>query len=144
MHLKRTKNKETPLQNKDKKFSLNSMLYTNKENGTSRDRLRSFVNPHDFLYIINNPNICSNLDVSVIIVVHSSADHFQTRSKIRETWASIPFNTDGLIIKTVFLLANPGNPAYQRLIIHENDKHHDIIQEDFMEHYRSGPAKSCL
>ncbi len=123
------------------------MLYTNQEskpNGTFQDG-RDFINPHDFPYIINNPNICSNLDVSVIIVVHSSADHLQTRSKIRETWASIPFNPDdGLIIKTVFLLANPGNPSYQRLIIHENDKHHDVVQEDFMEHYRFSAAKSCL
>ena len=101
------------------------------------------VNPHNFDYTINNPSICDETTVFILIFVHSAPDHFTERKLIRATWASLRTYQDKSI-KTIFLLAQPTNVSVQADIVRENVQHEDIIQEDFVDHYRNLTHKHIM
>ena len=46
---------------------------------------KEYVNPHDFHYTINNPSVCTDSDLFVLLFVHSAPDHFLERKRIRTT-----------------------------------------------------------
>ncbi len=102
------------------------------------------VNPHNFRYVINNPDICYQAaPIFVLFFIHSSAEHFHARKLIRTTWASVSQYQDRTV-RTVFLLAQPTNSALQILVERENTRFHDIIQEDFREHYKNLTYKHIM
>ena len=101
------------------------------------------LNPHNFNYTINNPSTCEETSVFILIFVHSAPDHFAERKLIRATWASLK-TYQGKSIRTIFLLAQPTNFAVQADIVRENVQHEDIIQENFVDHYRNLTHKHIM
>ena len=100
-----------------------------------------FVNPHNFKYIINEPNLCKT-KVDIIIFVHSATGRFTKRNLIRSTWGNVS-KFQGWNIRTVFMLGRSKNVS-QDLILDESKKFHDIIQEDFVDHYRNLTYKHIM
>ena len=101
------------------------------------------VNPHNFDYTINNPSICDDSSVFILIFVHSAPDHFPQRELIRSSWASLK-TYQNKSIRTIFLLAQLANAAVQADIVRENVQHLDIIQENFIDHYRNLTRKHIM
>lgn len=94
-------------------------------------------NPHPFSYILNNPNVCRDQDIYLLVYVHTAPDHFKQRSLIRETWGSM-FNYD-VNVRTIFVLGRMTNNLTGRVINDalelEFELYYDIIQEDFIDTY---------
>ena len=103
----------------------------------------AIINPHNFAYVINNL-VCENhTEVYILIFVHSAVGHFDERMLIRKTWGSVhEFNQH--TIRTIFLLALPTLRGTQDKVLAENDEHHDIIQEDFLDSYRNLTHKHLM
>ena len=105
--------------------------------------LKNLVNPHNFKFITNYSNICSESQIFVLIFVHSSLDHFTKRNIIRNTWASLK-EYHGKHIATVFLLGQSKNASFQGLINAETEKYRDIIQGNFIDSYRNMTHKHLM
>ena len=98
--------------------------------------------PHNYKYIINNENRCSDKNISVMFMIISAPENEKIRQLARVTWISIT-SYAGLTINHVFLLGNrPDNNDTQ--IQKENSLYHDIIQEDFIDSYRNLTVKSIM
>ncbi len=105
--------------------------------------VKAHVGLKHFAYIINPMLSCSRLDVFLFVFIHSSVDHFDNRIKIRQTWGSIKkFNN--LTVTKVFLLGKTQNSTLQSLVVTEAWKHKDIIQGNFIDHYRNLTYKHVM
>ncbi|ESO96442.1 hypothetical protein LOTGIDRAFT_115678, partial [Lottia gigantea] len=99
-----------------------------------------FVNPHDYKYILNEPEACTE-STHLIIMVCTSIKNFAERQTIRETWGSVGKEPKTNI--TVLYLVGSGVPKYMQLQLeNESRTYHDVIQEDFKDSYRNLSIKS--
>lgn len=104
------------------------------------------VNPHDFNYVLNNPELCRSAgdsDIYMLIWIHTAPQHFKKRLLIRETWGN-PSNFHDLKVRTAFFVGDPRDRAVQRLLNFEFEKYGDIIQEDFVDSYRNLTYKAIM
>ncbi|CAL4065776.1 unnamed protein product, partial [Meganyctiphanes norvegica] len=103
--------------------------------------------PH-FTYIINN-DVCSGEDIFATVIVHTHPANIQERNSIRK---SIPQKyLNEMKLRRVFLMARADTSTQklyhatpQHSIEEENDRNHDIIQGNFMEHYRNLTYKHTM
>lgn len=84
---------------------------------------------------IDKINFCdtdngATLDLLVIVV--SSADHFQARQAIRKTWGQFAVERGAYLL---FLLGSTEDNQIQTKIIEEDKQHNDILQGQFNDHY---------
>ena len=104
------------------------------------------VNAHNFAYITNEESRCRKDKTSapdILIYVHSEAKDSIGRQRIRETWATI-HSSGNVTFTYVFMLARYADFQHQHEIETESAKHHDIIQEDFVENYRNLTYKNVM
>ena len=94
------------------------------------------INPHPFLYIHNNDKICDKDDIYILAFIHSAADHSIHRQLLRKTWMTSPQYL-GRNVRTIFLLAATSDKNVQESIDRESADYGDIIQEDFVDHYKN-------
>jgi beta-1,3-galactosyltransferase 1 len=101
-------------------------------------------------YVINVRDKCLVQTPFILIVVHSKWSHKEQRDLIRQTWAGIT-SYRGHVIRTVFLLARPGDQSEiikrtitQNDILLERQKFDDIIQGDFIDDYRNLTRKHLM
>lgn len=95
-------------------------------------------------YKINNPNICKGADkISVIVLVHTSPDHFWIRTEMRRTWLnSTHYSPES--VRVVFLLGLVTKPFIQNKIEQESKMYGDIVQGDFVDSYRNLTNKGVM
>lgn len=104
--------------------------------------LTTFINPHDFSYIILENNTCHSRNGSVflVVVVCVAPANFKQRMTIRETWGSVVrTNTE---IRLIFMIGHTLNTQIQTQIKNESSHYHDIVQENFLDSYRNLTLKS--
>lgn len=99
-------------------------------------------NPHPFYFRLDANELCSRRDPPfLLIVVPSIHDHMDIRNAIRQTWASVakghvwPGREVQETVKLAFLLGLHQFPERENLLITENEKYGDIIQENFIDSY---------
>ena len=102
----------------------------------------STSNPHKYKYIINNKNRCSGTNISVMFMIISAPENEKLRQLARDTWTSVS-SYMGLTISHVFLVGYRREGLNEQ-IRKENDKYHDIVQEDFMDSYQNLTIKSIM
>lgn len=92
-------------------------------------------------YVIDHPDLCrsDDGDVKLVMMVHSAANHFKTRTTIRQTWGSVTRRTD---VALAFVLGMPTNPVHQPLVLQEDRLYGDIVQGDFLDTYHNLTLKS--
>jgi hypothetical protein len=123
---------------------------TTPEESTKAALLKTgqLLNVHQFDYRLNSPQICAESTVQqpfFLALVHSKANHFRQRQVIRQTWAS-----QHDLIRHVFLvgLADQtgleGTMDIQSLLESENAKYSDLVQGDFVDHYRNLTYKNLM
>lgn len=89
-----------------------------------------------FPMIINHPEICTDGEVHLLMVVKSVIEQHDRREAVRKTWGKEQ-TLDGKKIKTLFLLGSPttgkDTKNLQKLIEYEDQIYGDILQWDFMD-----------
>ena len=103
----------------------------------------SFQSGLERFQFVRNPSFICQVDVFLLVAVHSSANNFKLRESIRQTWGSINRISQHKV-RTVFLLARKPNLEIQDAIANESNKHKDIIQGDFIDHYRNLTLKNVM
>lgn len=114
----------------------------------AQGKLEHTVSPGPFTYIINEPNKCarSRSVPFLVLLITTEARQVEARNAIRQTWgneSTLP--TLGLI--RLFLLGkNDGKLGIlqQRMLKAESQRHHDIIQQDFMDSYKNLTIKTLM
>ncbi len=99
-------------------------------------------------FVFNNPDACIT-DTFLVIMVCSSAENFERRSAIRDTWGSIIKHVSDRT-RVIFLLGLPSQEQFhgdtvrniQNEINLERTKHGDILQANFEDSYRNLSLKS--
>ncbi|CAK9294334.1 unnamed protein product [Gordionus sp. m RMFG-2023] len=117
--------------------------------------------PQDFEFLINPENMCyakvadESLDplsrkdarrpedIFIITMIHTSANHFDLRESIRETYGSVKeyFNYK---IRLVFIVGTTPDKSVQNHITNESEVHGDIVQASFRDAYRNLTYKIAM
>ncbi|KAI8515217.1 Beta-1,3-galactosyltransferase 5 [Branchiostoma belcheri] len=116
-----------------------------KDNSTASNYTVDGSNPHDYKFLLNNPEKCAGSDVFLLMMVTSAPKNHAQRFAIRRTWGN-ENNIEGVVIKTVFavgMASNASNPI-QVGLEQENRVHKDLIQEDFVDSYRNLTLKTVM
>nr|ACO14609.1 Beta-1,3-galactosyltransferase 1 [Caligus clemensi] len=77
----------------------------------------------------------------ILIVCHSAPSNFVRRDTIRETWGA---KLDALPMSLVFLIGKTRDMEVQKKIDFESLMYKDILQEDFLDSYRTLSIKSVF
>ena len=95
-------------------------------------------------YIIESSQICKDVDiVDMIFLVHSAPANFQKRENIRKTYANKSLFLPRQVRVAFILGLTQGNYLKRELIL-ENNKYHDSVIGDFIDHYRNLSVKGVL
>jgi hypothetical protein len=89
-------------------------------------------------------NLCTNrsgIDLDIFVYLWTRMDSFDLRQEIRNTWAN---RTLFPSLNVGFILGSSSDGELNSMIVHENEKHGDIIQGDFMDTYRNLTFKSFV
>ncbi|XP_041379522.1 beta-1,3-galactosyltransferase 1-like [Gigantopelta aegis] len=102
---------------------------------------------HNFKYIIQNDAVCNpreeNSTIDLIVLVFTVHGHFKKREAIRETWLAVSGGNKGTI-RHVFLLGHTNDENLSKKVEEENDVHHDIIKESFVDSYQNLTYKTIM
>ncbi|KAK3595115.1 hypothetical protein CHS0354_002367 [Potamilus streckersoni] len=106
------------------------------------------INHHMYKYILKNDLACSADDLFLVILVHSAPKNHEERAAIRQTYGSIRFHS-GVSIVTLFVLGmlekrEENSEVVQKAILKESRRYMDIIQGDFVDHYRNLTYKHVM
>ncbi|XP_078480558.1 beta-1,3-galactosyltransferase 2 [Lampetra planeri] len=101
-----------------------------------------------FPYIINEPNKCteSRLAPFLVLLITTEAKQVEARNVIRQTWANESVVPNVGIIR-LFLLGKKQEEQenqQQMLLEAESKKHHDLIQQDFLDTYNNLTLKTLM
>ncbi|XP_041379523.1 beta-1,3-galactosyltransferase 5-like [Gigantopelta aegis] len=102
---------------------------------------------HNFKYIIQNEAVCNSLEknstIDLIVLVFTVHGHFQQRNILRQTWLLVSKENKGTI-RYVFLLGDTKDEDLSKKVEEENDVHHDIIKESFVDSYQNLTYKTIM
>ncbi|XP_036452124.1 lactosylceramide 1,3-N-acetyl-beta-D-glucosaminyltransferase B [Colossoma macropomum] len=113
----------------------------------SREEAQKFSNHR---YLINHERKCVDKDVLLLLFVKSSPQNFEMRRAIRSTWGNEAYieKTLGVTVKVVFALGLPPQPLQrkklQRELFQEDEKYHDLVQQDFLDTFHNLTIKLLL
>lgn len=100
----------------------------------------------NFTYLLDSPPCGaagSDDDVTLLVVVHSAADHFAERDVIRTTWGAARLSN--LTLRVVFMLARrPDDPELEDKMERENRRFGDTVQGNFVDSYRNLTYKHVM
>lgn len=101
-----------------------------------------------FLYIINEPQKCAENKASpfLVLLIATEARQVEERNAIRQTWGNESIAPAQGFIRLFLLGRNEGELGIlqQRMLQAESHKHHDIIQQDFLDTYKNLTIKTLM
>lgn len=113
-------------------------------NRTVLERKTYYPLTMDSPYVINSPDLCSDLDpLHVLVIVHTATSNFQRRRLLREMWANKNLMTNR-VLRIVFVLGLTQNKQTQMLIENEHVAFGDLIQGRFLDTYHNLTHKGVL
>lgn len=97
---------------------------------------KNSTTPYKFLWLPNTCK-CNKPKLSFAIVILSTAERFETRNTIRQSWLSPRNSTAALTnrVSAFFLVGQPTSESIWRKLEEEQKMHHDLIVTDFKEVY---------
>ncbi|XP_041372015.1 beta-1,3-galactosyltransferase 1-like [Gigantopelta aegis] len=111
---------------------------SNKTNSTTSQN----IVPHDFKYVINEPDTCRSPPI-LIIIVCTAVKNYHPRVGVRSTWGS-PEHLKLSNSKLVFLVGRVNSPFLQEKLENESKLYSDIVQADFVDSYQNLSIKSVV
>ncbi|GAA6222539.1 beta-1,3-galactosyltransferase 2-like [Lates japonicus] len=101
-----------------------------------------------FPYIINEPDKCAeNRPVPfLVLLIATEARKVEARNAIRQTWGNESVGPALGFIRLFMLGKNEGELGLlqQRMLVAESQRHHDIIQQDFLDTYKNLTIKTLM
>ena len=98
--------------------------------------------PPQINIVKHDPSIC-NEGLQWIICVHSAPGNVERRRLVRETWGNRYLFKDHRT-RIVFLVGTPEDLAERKIIDEEFKRYGDMVQGDFVEHYKNLTLKAIL
>ncbi|XP_067660436.1 beta-1,3-galactosyltransferase 5-like [Haliotis asinina] len=101
---------------------------------------------HDFLYLIQNEDICNETNkdaVDLIILILTRHTCIYNRNIIRSTWASVSRNKTGNVRYVFLLSTHPRHELMENVNI-EALHYKDMLMEDFRDSYSSLTYKTIM
>ncbi|XP_030630626.1 beta-1,3-galactosyltransferase 2 [Chanos chanos] len=127
-----------------------------KETGSPQGTLRSEQGPTArgtqntelYNYIINELHKCQNRDPFLVLLITVEPQQVEARNAIRQTWGNESLVQDLELVRLFMLGLKWGNHeqvhSLQRQIQQESHRHHDIIQQEFMDTYHNLTLKTLM
>ncbi|KTG34023.1 hypothetical protein cypCar_00025317 [Cyprinus carpio] len=119
-----------------------SLPRLSKNDTFSNIRTRT-LNPHNFKFLINEPNKCESTTPFLVLLISTNHKEFDARQAIRETWGDENMFGDVRIL-TLFLLGYSTEPVLNQMVEQESQIFHDILVEDFVDSYHNLTLKTIM
>ncbi|TNN81556.1 Beta-1,3-galactosyltransferase 2 [Liparis tanakae] len=101
-----------------------------------------------FPYIINEPDKCADSGHApfLVLLIATEARQVEARNAIRQTWGNESVAPALGFIRLFLLGRNEGELGLlqQRMLEAESQRHHDIIQQDFLDTYKNLTIKTMM
>lgn len=90
-------------------------------------------------YLFENSQLCNKTSPDIFIWVHTAPKNFRRRLALRLTWGNPKLNLLHLNRKTTmaFFMGAVANVSLQNLLDYEQETYGDIVQGDYLDHYRN-------
>ncbi|KAL4236554.1 hypothetical protein ACF0H5_004939 [Mactra antiquata] len=99
----------------------------------------------NFIYLLENPTLCSSMsELKCLVIVHSAPLNFVKRNAIRSSWTNNSYFPDLGPIKVMFLLGKVTENPTQSYIDTEFGKYGDILQGSFIDAYKNITYKAIM
>ncbi|KAL4236555.1 hypothetical protein ACF0H5_004940 [Mactra antiquata] len=99
----------------------------------------------NFIYLLENPTLCSSMsELKCLVIVHSAPLNFVKRNAIRSSWTNNSYFPDLGPIKVMFLLGKVTDNPTQSYIDTEFGKYGDILQGSFIDAYKNITYKGIM
>lgn len=121
---------------------------TAKTNQSQEGAINATLTHGPFPYTINEPDKCvrPSLAPFLVLLIATEARQVEARNAIRQTWGNESiFPTLGFI--RLFLLGKKEGELgllQQKMLEAESRRHHDIIQQDFLDSYKNLTIKTLM
>ncbi|XP_067461398.1 beta-1,3-galactosyltransferase 2 [Thunnus thynnus] len=110
--------------------------------------LSSTITHGPFPYIINEPDKCAESRPApfLVLLIATEARQVEARNAIRQTWGNESVAPALGFIRLFLLGKNEGELGLlqQRMLEAERRRHHDIIQQDFLDSYKNLTIKTLM
>ncbi|XP_056246663.1 beta-1,3-galactosyltransferase 2-like [Seriola aureovittata] len=127
--------------------SFGNNVATNTSQSEEGD-LSSTITHGPFPYIINEPDKCveSRPVPFLVMLIATEARKVEARNAIRQTWGNESVALALGFIRLFMLGKNEGELGLlqQRMLEAESQRHHDIIQQDFLDSYKNLTIKTLM
>ncbi|XP_031710473.1 beta-1,3-galactosyltransferase 2-like [Anarrhichthys ocellatus] len=126
--------------------SFENTLAANTSQSVEGD-LRSTITHGPFPYVINEPNKCADSRPAfLVLLISTEARQVEARNAIRQTWGNESVAPALGFIRLFLLGKNEGELGLlqQRMLEAESRRHHDIIQQDFLDSYKNLTTKTLM
>lgn len=121
----------------------NNNIYQSEEGNFNRT-----INHGPFPYIINEPDKCIQSEPTpfLVLLIATEARKVEARNAIRQTWGNESVAPTLGFIRLFMLGKNEGELGLlqQRTLEAESQRHHDIIQQDFLDSYKNLTIKTLM
>lgn len=101
-----------------------------------------------FPYILNEPDKCSENRRApfLVLLIATEARQVEARNAIRQTWGNESVASDLGFVRLFLLGKTEGELGLlqQRMVQAESRRHHDIIQQDFLDSYKNLTIKTLM
>ncbi|XP_037779390.1 beta-1,3-galactosyltransferase 5-like [Penaeus monodon] len=94
-------------------------------------------------FLIEEADFCRRRPrLQVIAYVHSAISRVQERQETRSTWANATASGLGVDIAAVFMVGRAKDERERQIVQEESQRYHDIVQGDYVDHYRQLSLKA--
>ncbi|XP_072297296.1 beta-1,3-galactosyltransferase 2 [Eucyclogobius newberryi] len=109
---------------------------------------QELVSDGPFTYTINEPNKCSEGTPApfLVLLIATEARQLEARNAIRQTWGNESVAPALGFIRLFLLGKNEGELGLvqQKMLESESSRHHDIIQQNFLDSYKNLTVKTMM
>ncbi|XP_038555898.1 beta-1,3-galactosyltransferase 2-like isoform X1 [Micropterus salmoides] len=103
--------------------------------------------PHQYHFILDEPNRCQQESPFLVLMIPVAPHNREARDIIRSTWGK-EIRVLGQVISHYFLLGlskeEHEKKPLEEEILKESQRHHDILQSDFLDSYRNLTIKTMV
>ncbi|XP_059201597.1 beta-1,3-galactosyltransferase 1-like [Centropristis striata] len=100
--------------------------------------------PHQYTFILDEPHRCLQESPFLVLMIPVAPHNREARDTIRNTWGK-ETKVLGRVINHYFLLGlNDGTETVKDQVLQESQKHHDILQSDFLDSYKNLTIKTMV
>lgn len=138
-----TSNENLGISSLQEEPGLNSLM-TN----TTQSEPEELIMDGPFTYIINEQDKCSEgtLAPFLVLLIATEARQVEARNAIRQTWGNESVVPSLSVIRLFLLGKTEGELGIvqQKMLESEGRRHHDIIQQDFVDSYKNLTVKTMM